>query len=205
MNCKMQDNSRYRNIVESIKKADEELIEARKKAEDANQALAEVEPELEKTKRSLRKALIAGDQKGIAHLEGIKAELEQKRRSKRLLVNESSQKKEGIQDRVKDFQREKNETFGELLRAWLKSEIKKYDSAAKEAMFRKERLILAHSLAKERGLSEISSSEIGQALAYLSKVGIPILEEFDSTSFKVSKKASVKNSEIEEEILRSGE
>jgi hypothetical protein len=37
----MQDNSRYRNIVESIKQADEELIEARKKAEEANRALAD--------------------------------------------------------------------------------------------------------------------------------------------------------------------
>ena len=201
----MEGNSRYRNILESIKQTDEELIEARRRADDANRALAEVEPELEKTKRSLRKALIAGNQKEIFHLEGIKAELEQKRRSKRLLVNESNQKKEDIEARVKDLQREKNETFGELLRAWLKSEIKKYDSAAKDAMIRKERLILAHSLAKERGLSEISTSEIGSALAYLSKVGIPILEGFDSISFNVSKKASVKSSEIEEEILQSGE
>ncbi|MGD8368498.1 MAG: hypothetical protein PVG78_12725 [Desulfobacterales bacterium] len=195
--------NRYLNIVSAIRAAEEALVEARQMREDALQTVAEVEPELEKTKRLLRKALLAKNQDEIARLEKEKAEVEQQRRRLRLRVESADRKVKTVESDLKGLRSEKNEIFGDLLRTWLKSETQKYDTAATEAMLRKERITLAHHLAKQRGLAYISSAEIGPALAYLPKVGLPVLKDFDSTSGHVPRSASATIAEIEKEILEA--
>jgi DNA repair exonuclease SbcCD ATPase subunit len=194
----------YETILNEIQAAEDALLNAHRQWQEAKQSLAEVEPDLEGTKRSLRKALLSANKEEITRLEKVKAETERKRQGDRLRVERLGEEVKKIETRLKGLQTRKNELFGELLRAWLQSETKKYDLAAKEAMMRKERLVVAHALARQRGLSIVSSSEIGPGLAYLSKVGIPVLAEFDATLANADVKFSVTSRQIEKEILEGG-
>ncbi len=197
----MKAENRYKETLDAIQETMDAMVEARRGLESAQRTVSEVEPELEKTKRLLRKALLAKNQEEIARLEKEKVEAEQKRRSLRQRIESADRSVKNLEADLKVLRSQKNEIFGDLLRTWLQSETQKYDVAAKEAMLRKERITLAHHLAKQRGLAHISSTGIGPALAYLPKVGLPVLKDFEATNGKVERNASVTISEIEKEIL----